>query len=28
VRHPVFKRNVRELLQTLPHNGGLVRRVS
>ena len=26
VRHPVFKRSVRELLQALPHNGGQVRK--
>ena len=26
VRHPVFKRTIRELLQALPHNGGQVRK--
>ncbi len=28
VRHPVFKRTVRELLQALPHNGGQVKKLS
>ena len=28
VRHPVFKRSMRELLQALPHNGGQVKKVS
>jgi 2-amino-4-hydroxy-6-hydroxymethyldihydropteridine diphosphokinase len=27
VRHPVFKRTVRELLQALPHNGGQVKKL-
>jgi 2-amino-4-hydroxy-6-hydroxymethyldihydropteridine diphosphokinase len=28
VRHPIFKRTVRELLQALPHNVGQVKKVS
>ena len=28
VRHPVFKRTMRELLQTLPANAGRTRRLS
>ena len=28
VRHPVFKRSIRELLQALPHNSGQVKKVS
>ncbi len=28
VRHPLFKRSVRELLHELPHNGGQVKKVS
>ena len=28
VRHPIFKRTVREMLQALPHNVGQVRKVS
>jgi 2-amino-4-hydroxy-6-hydroxymethyldihydropteridine diphosphokinase len=27
VRHPVFKRTVRELLQAVPHNGGQVKKL-
>ncbi len=27
VRHPVFKRTVREMLQALPHNGGHVKKL-
>lgn len=27
LRHPVFKRTVRELLQALPHNGGQVKKM-
>ena len=26
VRHPVFKRSIRELLQALPHNGAQVKK--
>lgn len=28
VRHPVFKRTVRELLNALPHNGGQVKKLA
>jgi len=28
VRHPVFKRTVRELLHALPHNGGQVKKLA
>jgi len=28
VRHPIFKRTVRELLQALPHNGGQVKKLA
>lgn len=28
VRHPIFKRKVREMLQALPHNAGQVRKIT
>ena len=28
VRHPIFKRTIRELLHALPHNGGQVKRLA
>jgi 2-amino-4-hydroxy-6-hydroxymethyldihydropteridine diphosphokinase len=28
VRHPIFKRTVRELLRALPHNGGQVKKLA
>jgi 2-amino-4-hydroxy-6-hydroxymethyldihydropteridine diphosphokinase len=28
VRHPVFRRSMRELLQALPHNGGQVKKLA
>jgi 2-amino-4-hydroxy-6-hydroxymethyldihydropteridine diphosphokinase len=28
VRHPIFKRSVRELLHALPHNGGQVKKLA
>ncbi len=28
VRHPIFKRTVREMLQALPHNAGQVRKIT